>query len=91
VLDDCTQAKAKARAEPKLRPGMSKELDTLAVAIDYTNWRGERSVRRIRPVEIFWGQNDWHPEPQWLMAATDLEKGEPRTFAMRDIHSWQPL
>jgi hypothetical protein len=56
--------------------------------IDYTNWRGERSVRRVRPVTMFWGNTLWHPEYQYLMIALDVLKGERRTFAMKDIHSW---
>ena len=61
--------------------------------IDYTNWRGERSVRRIQPVEIRWGSTQWHPEAQWLLAAVDLDKQAPREFALCDIHriSSQPL
>ncbi len=63
------------------------------VVIDYTNWRGERSERRIIPnMESLWfGFNDWHREAQWLLDAYDVEKGELRTFAMRDIHSWHSV
>jgi hypothetical protein len=60
------------------------------VIIDYTNWRGERSIRRIVPIHMFWGSNEWHPEPQWLLDADDGDKGEPRIVAMKDIHSWKP-
>ena len=60
------------------------------VEIDYTNWRGERSKRRIRPVSIRFENSDWHPETQWVIEAVDIEKGEVRNFAMRDIHSWAP-
>jgi hypothetical protein len=56
--------------------------------IDYTNWRGERSKRRIVPVSIRFGKTDWHPEHQWLLLAWDMAKQEPREFAMKDIHSW---
>jgi len=58
------------------------------VMIDYTNWRGERSLRRVRPLQIDFENNEWHPETQWLLLAIDVEKGEPRTFAMKNIHSW---
>jgi predicted DNA-binding transcriptional regulator YafY len=61
------------------------------VVIDYTNWRGERSKRRIRPHQIVFENNEWHPETQWLLEAADLEKGEMRTFALANIHSWQPV
>ncbi len=62
------------------------------VVIDYTNWRGERGPRRIVPTGRMWfGSNEWHTEPQWLMEAIDVEKGAVRTFAVNDIHSWTPV
>jgi hypothetical protein len=62
------------------------------VIIDYTNWRGERSERRILPSRIVFKSNEWHPERQWLLEAIDLDKGSLafRTFALKDIHSWRP-
>lgn len=62
----------------------------VAVRIDYTNYRGERGVRLIQPERIWFGATEWHPSPQWLLEAYDLEKSASRTFAMLDIHSWQP-
>lgn len=58
------------------------------VMIDYTNWRGERSLRRIRPLQIDFENNEWHPETQWLLLAIDVDKGEPRAFALKNIHKW---
>ena len=60
------------------------------VEIDYTNWRGERSKRRIVPMRLTWENNEWHPETQWLLEALDVEKKEMRTFAFTNIHSWSP-
>lgn len=51
----------------------------------YTNWSGETRRRHIRPTKIYFGSNEWHPEEQWLMDAVDLETGQTRTFAMRDM------
>lgn len=51
----------------------------------YRNWRGEVSQRRVRPLGIRFGSTEWHPEPQWLLRAVDLDKDEEREFAMRDI------
>jgi predicted DNA-binding transcriptional regulator YafY len=64
-----------------------------AVDIDYTNWKGERRVRRIipKPEQFFFGVTEYHKEPQWLLKAFDVEKKAERTFAMRDIHSWRPV
>lgn len=60
-----------------------------AVIIDYTNWRGERAERRIRPLGLRFESNEWHPEKQWLLIAVDLDRNEDRTFAMANIHSWR--
>ena len=51
----------------------------------YKNYRGEVSKRSVIPESIYWGSTDWHPKEQWLLKATDLEKGEERIFAMADI------
>jgi hypothetical protein len=64
-------------------------MNSQIVVIDYTNWRGERALRRIEPVGIYWGSNEWHPKEQWLLDARDYGKREQRTFAMKDIHSWK--
>lgn len=58
------------------------------VMIDYTNHRGERRVRCVRPVSIWYGATDHHPRLGWLLAARDIESGEIRYFAMANIHSW---
>lgn len=64
------------------------------VLIDYTNWRGERAKRRIYPTRLVFEANQWHPKPQWLIEAYDMEKGvkgEKRLFALASIHSWTGL
>lgn len=63
-------------------------MTTCVVTIDYTNYRGERAVRRVVPVRMMFGSNQWHRHAQWLMVAVDLAKGEERIFALCDIHSW---
>lgn len=51
----------------------------------YTNWRGERRARQARPIRVYYGATQWHPRPQWLMEAIDVDTGEVRTFAMEDM------
>jgi predicted DNA-binding transcriptional regulator YafY len=51
----------------------------------YRNWSGRLGTRHVRPISIRYGSSKWHPSPQWLMLADDLEKGEQREFAMRDM------
>lgn len=62
-----------------------------SVEIDYTNWEGKRSTRKIWPGRIYFGNNQWHTEPQWLLEAYDYAKCADRHFALKDIHSWKPL
>lgn len=60
------------------------------VTIDYTNHRGERALRNIKPLGIRFAANgnEYHPGPQWLLDAHDIDKDARRTFNMRDIHAW---
>lgn len=55
--------------------------------IDYTNHRGERSWRNIKPLKMFYGTSEYHHRPQWLLLAQDLDKGAQRTFTLADIHN----
>lgn len=62
--------------------------------VDYVNWRGERRWRRIQPVAVVHGWNEWHPTPQWLMVALDLEQpfhDELQTFALSGIKEWRTV
>jgi predicted DNA-binding transcriptional regulator YafY len=65
-------------------------MNSTAVIIDYTNHRGQRSMRIINPKTIVWKSSDWHSEPQWILDAWDYDKVADREFAMKDIHSWKP-
>jgi len=58
------------------------------VYILYRNHRYVTSWRRVKPASIYFGANQWHPEPQWLLRADDLDKGDLRDFAMKDILAW---
>ncbi|OJU57384.1 MAG: hypothetical protein BGO04_15065 [Microbacterium sp. 70-38] len=58
------------------------------VTIDYTNHRGERSNRAIRPDRIWFGTTQWHADSQWLLEAFDYERSAHRNFALANIHSW---
>ena len=60
------------------------------VAMTYTNYKGITAVRVILPRRVWFGSTEWHKENQWLLEATDIEKGELRHFAMADISDWTP-
>lgn len=55
------------------------------LAFTYRNWRGEIGHRSVYPIRMEWGSTEWHPEPQWLLVAHDIEKGAERSFAVKDI------
>lgn len=62
----------------------------IKIVIDYTNHRGERSMRTVIPFGFRFGTSPFHPEPQWLMEAFDRDKGETRTFALLGILGIEP-
>ncbi len=59
--------------------------DAPEITVIYKNWRGETAVRRIKPISQWFGATEYHPEPQWLMKALDVEKGVERDFAIKDM------
>lgn len=61
------------------------------VRILYTNYADQVAWRDIVPFRIDWTKNRWHPQPQWILHAYDVEKGTVRSFAVRDIVRWEPL
>jgi predicted DNA-binding transcriptional regulator YafY len=50
----------------------------------YTNYRGEVSLRRVRPISVWVGLTAWHPSEQRFLKALDLDKNEVRDFALTD-------
>lgn len=78
---ELAQAEAEARGQREAEdPG-----SIATVTLSYRNWRGEVSDRKIFPTGIRFGSTDWHPEPQWLLTAFDIEKGAYRDFALKDF------
>lgn len=61
------------------------------VQIDYTNHRGERALRIIRPLKLEFESNEYHLEAQWMVLADDKEKNALRSFPLASIHSWKQL
>lgn len=55
-----------------------------AQIVEYTNWRGVTALRVIRPIRMWWGKTEWHPE-QWVLTAYDCEKNRVRDFAWQDM------
>ena len=63
--------------------------DKKYLKISYTNYRGEQSVRTIKPIKIWFGENEWHKGEQWFLKAYDLDKNAERDFALIDIQNIQ--
>lgn len=59
------------------------------VKIKYRNYKGIVSERYVVPLKFWFGANEWHPEPQWIMTAFDDTKQAFRDFAMTGILSWE--
>ena len=59
-----------------------------AVKVKYKNYRGEVGVRSIIPMEIYWGQTEYHPHDQWLLKVWDVEKDAERIYAFKDIEEF---
>lgn len=55
------------------------------LTVEYRNYRGETSIRRIVPDRIWFGSTDWHPEAQWLLDGFDVDKDAYRSFAILDV------
>jgi hypothetical protein len=58
------------------------------VLINYTNWRGIRGNKRIRPTGLAFTSNEYHTTPCWMLLARDLDIDEDRTYPLQNIHAW---
>ncbi|MGM9923873.1 MAG: hypothetical protein ACI35R_06450 [Bacillus sp. (in: firmicutes)] len=61
------------------------------IRFDYVNWKGVKSSRKVVVTSFLYGITEYHPEPQWLLDAYDLEKEEHRVFAMKDMSNVEAL
>jgi hypothetical protein len=55
------------------------------IDFEYTNWEGRKTMRCARPISVRFGKSEWHPKPQWLLLAFDIERAAEREFAMADM------
>lgn len=61
------------------------------ITFTYKNHRDITSQREVVPVSISYSSNKWHPIEQWLLVAHDLQRGQTRTFALKDIKDWKEV
>ncbi len=55
------------------------------VSFTYTNWKGVVATRKAYILSVFWGHNEWHTTPQWLVKGVDMDKQAVRSYALKDI------
>lgn len=74
-------------AKKEQEPAVSFKMLPMGVpsTIMYTNWKGEKRQRQITPINLWYGCTEFHPEPQMLLLAMDVEKKQLRDFAVKDI------
>jgi predicted DNA-binding transcriptional regulator YafY len=66
--------------------GVNLEFDyNKKIMFKYKNWKGETSWRHVYPIEMRYGNTEWHKEDQWLLKGWDFIKSDYREFAMKDI------
>ncbi|WP_287310864.1 hypothetical protein [Mesorhizobium sp.] len=64
---------------------MSEVEATEPLTFHYKNYRGEHSERRVLPRGFRFGTSEFHPKPQWLLIAYDLDKKALREFSFEEI------
>lgn len=57
----------------------------MVLNFNYTNYRGERSERRVIPEKAWIGSTEWHPDQCLLLTAYDIDKAAHRDFKFTDI------
>lgn len=89
------KAKAYVNTHDKNTQETFTYLESQVLYLDYTNWRGERSWRRVvplsKPVEYLDEPNlDQDDKTRhvrgWVLRVFDLDKQEERSYLIKDIH-----
>lgn len=57
------------------------------IEIDYTNYRGERAVRKIIPWRLDYKTSEHHSTRQWMIVGWDINKQAWRSYPIKDIHN----
>lgn len=58
------------------------------LSFNYLNWKNIESKRFVIPQSITFTSNEYHPTPEWLMKAYDLERKALRTFSLKKIKKY---
>lgn len=71
--------------ERKMLPYYTAPVASEAITHNYTNYRGEISIRTISPKRIWFGATEFHSKPQMMLTAFDHDKQVDRDFAVKDF------
>lgn len=55
------------------------------LAFHYTNYKGISSDRVVKPIEVWFGRDGFHPSSQWLLKAFCTQRKAERNFALSDM------
>ena len=59
--------------------------DLTIVTFQYKDYKGITTVRRCRPIKLWFGSTAWHPIRQWLLEGFDIDRMATRNYAMSGI------
>ena len=68
-----------------------ENLEKAIVTFEYTNYKDETSVRRVRPYTLNFTANAYYKKPQWLLLGFDMDKKVMRSFAFERMKNWKQL
>ena len=71
-------------------PGGERESKAPPLRFEYKNWQGQTAIRTVMPIGVWYGKTEFHPEEQYFLKAMDVDKGEERNFAVKDIIRFLP-
>lgn len=56
--------------------------------VEYINYKGEKSIRKIKVLRIYSGYSDYYPSDnlQWLIDVYDYDKDDNRTFLLKNCN-----
>lgn len=69
----------------------NRRVEDIAIEVIYKNYKGETGLRKIIPLGMYYGHNEYHKEDQWLLKVWDLDKWAYRDYALKDIIEWKKI
>lgn len=61
------------------------------IKFKYVNWQGETGIRTVKPIKLWFGTTEFHPDNHWFLKAFDIDKDAERDYAIEDIVKIYPV